>query len=128
MKNIFILFTVFMLSSGVAMSQSARLTKVGYIDVDKVFKTILEDEALEEAMHTIFTKEAEATGEKARSGAKEIQKEIKSRMAKSILVIVRREGYTLIIERTETTILYADKYFDITTQVIALVRESILRG
>ena len=128
MRNIYILFIVFILSSSIVTAQSSRLTKVGYIDVDKVFKTILEDEALKEAINTIFKKEAETTGEKERSGAKEIQKEIKSRMARSILVIVRREGYTLIMERSETTILYADKYFDITTQVIALVRESILRG
>jgi len=128
MKNICILFVVFILSSSVAMSQSSRLTKIGYLNVEDVFESVLEDETLEEAVYKIFEKEAEKTGKKKRSGPKEVQKEIQNRMAISILVIVRREGYTLIIERTETTILYADRDFDITTQVIALVRESILRG
>lgn len=128
MKNICILFIIFILSGNVAMSQSSRLTKIGYLNVEDVFKTVLEDEALEEAVYEIFEKEAAKTGEKKRSGPKEVQKEIQNRMARAILVIVRREGYTLIIERTETTILYANKSFDITTQVIALVRESILRG
>lgn len=128
MKNICILFIVFILSGNIAMSQSSRLTKTGYLNVEKVFEAVLEDETLEEAVYKIFEKEAAKTGEKKRSGSKEVQKEIQNRMARAILVIVRREGYTLIMERTETTILYADRDFDITTQVIALVRESILRG
>ena len=39
--------------------------------------------------------------------------------------IVKKEGYTLILERTENSILYADRTFDITESVIADVKASL---
>lgn len=127
MKNIFILLVVLISTSSIVTAQSSRLSKVGYLNVEEIFSVLLEDETIKKALDKRFENETLETDEKARSGIKDMKKEVQNRMAQAILTIVRREGYTLIIERNANTILYADRNFDITTQVIALVRESILR-
>ena len=49
-------------------------------------------------------------------------------IAGSIITITRREGYTAILERKDSGILYVDKDFDITSQILAFVRESIKKS
>ncbi|MDA0023410.1 OmpH family outer membrane protein [Brachyspira hyodysenteriae] len=51
--------------------------------------------------------------------------EVKRQVANSLMSIVKKEGYTLILERTEHAILYADRNFDITEAVIANVKASL---
>ena len=51
--------------------------------------------------------------------------EVKRQVAGSLMAIVKKEGYTLILERTEHSILYADRNFDITEAVIANVKASL---
>lgn len=50
--------------------------------------------------------------------------EVQRHIAAAIIIITRREGYTAILERNDF-ILYVDKDFDITNQILAFVRESI---
>ena len=50
---------------------------------------------------------------------------VKRQVANSLMNIVKKEGYTLILERTENSILYADRTFDITESVIADVKASL---
>ncbi len=126
MKNLSILLLVFSICGSTLMAQASRLTKVGYLNVEEVISNILEDQELINKIEESFKKEAAEDG-KFRSGRKEVQKDVQKQIGIAILTIVRRQGYTLIIERTETTILYADRNFDITQQVIAFVREAIIR-
>ena len=53
--------------------------------------------------------------------------EVKRQVANALMAIVKKEGYTLILERTENSILYADRTFDITEPVIANVKASLQR-
>ena len=53
--------------------------------------------------------------------------QVKRQVASSLLGIVKKEGYTLILERTEYAILYADRNFDITDAVIKDVKESVMK-
>ncbi len=115
-----------LLNTNVLLGQASRLTKVGYLNIDEVVTNILEDQELIAKVEERFRAEAQETG-KFRSGRREIQKEVQKQMGIAILNIVRREGYTLILERTEMNILYADRNFDITQQVIAFVREAIVK-
>ena len=52
---------------------------------------------------------------------------VKRQVANSLMNIVKKEGYTLILERTEHSILYADRTFDITESVIADVKASLIK-
>lgn len=102
-------------------SSSSRLTKVGYLNVETVISAMKEDEAVIVKIENIVSELPEYN-----NSSKDIliNKEIQKNIALSLMTIVRREGYTLILERTESTILYADRNFDITPQVTAYVRES----
>lgn len=53
-----------------------------------------------------------------------IKIEINKHIASAIYTITRREGYTAIIEK-DKSVLFVDKEFDITTLILAYVRESI---
>ncbi len=53
-----------------------------------------------------------------------VQAEVYRYIVSAIMVIVRREGYTAIIQKNET-VIFVDKEFDLTSQVMASVRASI---
>ncbi len=54
-----------------------------------------------------------------------VQEEVNRLIAGSIMSITKLQGYTAILERKNETVLYVDREFDITTQVIAHVRSGI---
>lgn len=127
-KNIIItllsiaLITVLVSPKLITQSSSSRLTKVGYLNVKTVINSMKEDPAVFSAIETSVKMLPDYTYSNQETL---IRHEIQKNIAASLLNIVRREGYTLILERTESTILYADKNFDITPQVIAYVREAL---
>lgn len=96
-------------------TQQSRLTKVGYLNIDEVNEAMMSDTEISNILK-----------EKALLG--DVKKEIQKYIAMSMLAIVKREGYTLILDRNEVNVLYADRNFDITSQVIAQVRELIKKS
>ncbi len=57
-----------------------------------------------------------------------INLEIRRHMAPAIATLTRRQGYTAILEKRENGVLYVDRDFDITSQVLPLVIESIKKN
>lgn len=115
-------------------TQSYRLTKVGYIDLERVIKEITGNqelnEKLKERLEQYKNQDNQANIEDtsiAQNRDYSLRGEVKRQVASSLMAIVRKEGYTLILERTEHSILYADRNFDITDAVIANVKNSLMR-
>ncbi len=115
-------------------TQSYRLTKVGYIDLERVIKEITGNqelnEKLKERLEQYKSQDNQANMDDtsiAQNRDYSLRGEIKRQVASSLMAIVRKEGYTLILERTEHSILYADRNFDITDAVIANVKSSLMR-
>lgn len=115
-------------------TQSSRLTKVGYLNLEQVISNITQDEKLlanieaqidiakqDNTYDDMYKSDERGFSEKDRA----IRSRVKREVANALITIVRREGYTLILERTESTILYADRNFDITDRVTAFVKESL---
>lgn len=113
-------------------TQSYRLTKVGYIDLQRVIKEVTSDQEL---AHKLKEKQeeykqqnsTEDNSENSIANTKDtsLKGMVKRQVANSLMNIVKKEGYTLILERTENSILYADRTFDITESVIADVKASL---
>lgn len=115
-------------------TQSYRLTKVGYIDLERVIKEITGNqelnEKLKERLEQYKSQDNQANMDDtsiAQNRDYSLRGEVKRQVASSLMAIVRKEGYTLILERTEHSILYADRNFDITDAVIANVKSSLMR-
>ncbi|WP_300365110.1 OmpH family outer membrane protein [Brachyspira sp.] len=125
--------TVSIISPNV-FTQSYRLTKVGYIDIERVIKEITNDQELnnklKEKLEQYRSQENQANNEDTsiiqnNNRDYSLRGEVKRQVAAALIAIVKKEGYTLILERTEHSILYADRNFDITDAVIANVRNSL---
>ncbi|MEI0603415.1 OmpH family outer membrane protein [Brachyspira alvinipulli] len=115
-------------------TQSYRLTKVGYIDLERVIKEVTGNqelnEKLKERLEQYKSQDNQANMDDtsiAQNRDYSLRGEVKRQVANSLMAIVRKEGYTLILERTEHSILYADRNFDITDAVIANVKSSLMR-
>ena len=115
-------------------TQSYRLTKVGYIDLERVIKEVTGNqelnEKLKEKLEQYKNQDSQANMEDtsiAQNRDYSLRGEVKRQVAASLMAIVKKEGYTLILERTEHSILYADRNFDITDAVIANVKSSLMR-
>ena len=115
-------------------TQSYRLTKVGYIDLERVIKEVTGNqelnEKLKERLEQYKNQDTQANMEDtsiAQNRDYSLRGEVKRQVAASLMAIVKKEGYTLILERTEHSILYADRNFDITDAVIANVKSSLMR-
>ena len=116
-------------------TQSYRLTKVGYIDLERVIRELTSDEEfveklkmkLEEYKNQDSMQTNMTDTSIAQNRDYSLRGEVKRQVASSLMAIVRKEGYTLILERTEHSILYADRNFDITDAVIANVKSSLMR-
>ena len=142
MKKYYIISLLFIAALAVSIisprvfTQSYRLTKVGYIDLERVIKEITGDQQLNEKLkekleqyknqdNQTSTEDTSITQNNNRDYS--LRGEVKRQVTGSLMAIVRKEGYTLILERTEHSILYADRNFDITDAVIANVRSSLMR-
>ena len=142
MKKYYIISLLFIAALAVSIisprvfTQSYRLTKVGYIDLERVIKEITGDQQLNEKLkekleqyknqdNQTSTEDTSITQNNNRDYS--LRGEVKRQVAGSLMAIVRKEGYTLILERTKHSILYADRNFDITDAVIANVRSSLMR-
>lgn len=116
-------------------TQSYRLTKVGYVDLDRVVKEVTKDEVfvenlklkMEEQNNRDMAAETNNTEINTNPRDNSLRGQVKRQLASSLIGIVKKEGYTLILERTEYAILYADRNFDITDAVIKDVKESVMR-
>lgn len=116
-------------------TQSYRLTKVGYVDLDRVVKEVTKDEVfvenlklkMEEQNNRDMAVETNNTEINTNPRDNSLRGQVKRQVASSLIGIVKKEGYTLILERTEYAILYADRNFDITDAVIKDVKESVMR-
>ena len=116
-------------------TQSYRLTKVGYVDLDRVVKEVTKDEVfvenlklkMEEQNNRDMAAETNNTEINTNPRDNSLRGQVKRQVASSLIGIVKKEGYTLILERTEYAILYADRNFDITDAVIKDVKESVMR-
>lgn len=118
-------------------TQSYRLTKVGYIDLNRVIKEVTSDQELVERvkqkteeynnMQNSTEENSENSDESSIVNSKDnsLRGQVRRQVASSLMNIVRKEGYTLILERTENSILYADRNFDITELVIEDVKTSL---
>ena len=113
-------------------TQSYRLTKVGYIDLQRVIKEVTGDQELvdklkEKQEEYNQQSSTEDNSENSIVSPKDTSLKglVKRQVANSLMNIVRKEGYTLILERTENSILYADRTFDITELVIEDVKTSL---
>lgn len=113
-------------------TQSYRLTKVGYIDLQRVIKEVTGDQELVDKLkekQEEYNKQSstEDNSENSIVSPKDTSLKglVKRQVANSLMNIVRKEGYTLILERTENSILYADRTFDITELVIEDVKTSL---
>ena len=133
MSLLFIAVLAISIVSPRVFTQSYRLTKVGYIDLERVIKELTSDqefvEKLKMKLEEYKTKDAMQTNMEDTSIAQNrdysLRGEVKRQVANSLMAIVKKEGYTLILERTEHAILYADRNFDITEAVIANVKASL---
>ncbi|WP_300756655.1 OmpH family outer membrane protein [uncultured Brachyspira sp.] len=136
MSLLFIAVLTVSIVSPRVFTQSYRLTKVGYIDLERVIKELTSDEEFveklkmkleeyknQDAMQTNMTDTSIAQNNRDYS----LRGEVKRQVANALMSIVKKEGYTLILERTEHSILYADRTFDITEPVIANVKASLQR-
>lgn len=115
-------------------TQSYRLTKVGYIDLQRVIKEVTSDQELvdklkqkEEEIYNQTSEEDNSENSIVNSRDTSLKGQVRRQVANSLMNIVRKEGYTLILERTENSILYADRTFDITELVIADVKVSLMK-
>ena len=136
---LFIATLVISIVSPRLFTQSYRLTKVGYIDIERLIKEVTNDKELVEKLKLKLEeyKTRENTtinpdDEKSTSIAKNdrdysLRGEVKRQVANSLISIVKREGYTLILERTEHSIIYADRTFDITDSVVANIKASLMK-
>ena len=113
-------------------TQSYRLTKVGYIDLQRVIKEVTSDQELadklkekQEEYKQQNSTEDNSENSIANTRDTSLKGMVKRQVANSLMNIVKKEGYTLILERTENSILYADRTFDITESVIADVKASL---
>ena len=113
-------------------TQSYRLTKVGYIDLQRVIKEVTSDQELadklkekQEEYKQQNSTEDNSENSIANTRDTSLKGMVKRHVANSLMNIVKKEGYTLILERTENSILYADRTFDITESVIADVKASL---
>lgn len=113
-------------------TQSYRLTKVGYIDLQRVIKEVTGDQELADKLkqkQEEYNQQSstEENSENSIVSPKDTSLKglVKRQVANSLMNIVRKEGYTLILERTENSILYADRTFDITELVIEDVKTSL---
>ncbi|OEJ14124.1 molecular chaperone Skp [Brachyspira hampsonii] len=133
MSLLFIAVLTVSIISPRVFTQSYRLTKVGYIDLERVIKELTSDdefvEKLKMKLEEYKTQDAMQTNMADTSIAQNrdysLRGEVKRQVANSLMSIVKKEGYTLILERTEHAILYADRNFDITEAVIANVKASL---
>ncbi|EKV57652.1 OmpH family outer membrane protein [Brachyspira hampsonii] len=133
MSLLFIAVLTVSIISPRVFTQSYRLTKVGYIDLERVIKELTSDdefvEKLKMKLEEYKTQDAMQTNMSDTSIAQNrdysLRGEVKRQVASSLMSIVKKEGYTLILERTEHAILYADRNFDITEAVIANVKASL---
>ena len=136
MSLLFIAVLTVSIISPRVFTQSYRLTKVGYIDLERVIRELTSDEEFveklkmkleeyktQDAMQTNMTDTSIAQNNRDYS----LRGEVKRQVANALMSIVKKEGYTLILERTENSILYADRTFDITEPVIANVKASLQR-
>lgn len=113
-------------------TQSYRLTKVGYIDLQRVIKEVTSDQELadklkekQEEYKQQNSTEDNSENSIANTRDTSLKGMVKRQVANSLMNIVKKEGYTLILERTENSILYADRTFDITELVIEDVKASL---
>lgn len=133
MSLLFIAVLAVSIASPTLFTQSYRLTKVGYIDLERVIKELTSDdqfvEKLKMRLEEYKAQDAAQTNMQDTSIAQNrdysLRGEVKRQVANSLMAIVKKEGYTLILERTEHAILYADRNFDITEAVIANVKASL---
>lgn len=130
----FLSFLVISVISPRVFTQSYRLTKVGYIDLDRVVKEVTKDEVFVENLKLKMEEQnnrdmAETNNTEINTNPRDnsLRGQVKRQVASSLLGIVKKEGYTLILERTEYAILYADRNFDITDAVIKDVKESVMK-
>ena len=112
-------------------TQSYRLTKVGYIDLQRVIKEVTGDQELVDKLkqsqeeynqQSLETEDEPSENSIVKPKDNSLRGLVKKQVANSLMNIVRKEGYTLILERTENSILYADRTFDITELVIEDVK------
>ena len=115
-------------------TQSYRLTKVGYIDLQRVIKEVTSDQELADKLKEKQEEykqqnSTEDNSENSIANTKDtsLKGMVKRQVANSLMNMVKKEGYTLILERTENSILYADRTFDITESVIADVKASLIK-
>ena len=113
-------------------TQSYRLTKVGYIDLQRVIKEVTSDQELldmlkqkQEEINNQNSEEDNSENSIVNARDTSLRGQVRKQVSNSLMNIVRKEGYTLILERTENSILYADRTFDITESVIADVKASL---
>ncbi|MEI0612333.1 OmpH family outer membrane protein [Brachyspira pilosicoli] len=131
----FLSFLVISVISPRVFTQSYRLTKVGYVDLDRVVKEVTKDEVfvenlklkMEEQNNRDMSAETNNTEINTNPRDNSLRGQVKRQVAASLIGIVKKEGYTLILERTEYAILYADRNFDITDAVIKDVKESVMK-
>ena len=131
----FLSFLVISVISPRVFTQSYRLTKGGYVDLDRVVKEVTKDEVfvenlklkMEEQNNRDMAAETNNTEINTNPRDNSLRGQVKRQVASSLLGIVKKEGYTLILERTEYAILYADRNFDITDAVIKDVKESVMK-
>ena len=134
MSLLFVAVLIVSIISPRVFTQSYRLTKVGYIDLERVIKEVTGNqelnEKLKERLEQYKNQDTQANMEDtsiAQNRDYSLRGEVKRQVAASLIDIVKKEGYTLILERTEHSILYADRNFDITDAVIANVKSSLMR-
>lgn len=130
----FLSFLAISIISPRVFTQSYRLTKVGYVDLDRVVKEVTKDEVFVENLKLKMEEQnnrdmAETNNTEINTNPRDnsLRGQVKRQVASSLLGIVKKEGYTLILERTEYAILYADRNFDITDAVIKDVKESVMK-
>lgn len=126
----FLAFIFVSIISPTLFTQSYRLTKVGYVDLERVIKEVTSDQEFvdnlrkqlnEDRMESEDTQDSSIVNPRDNS----LRGQVKKQVANSLISIVKKEGYTLILERTENSILYADRTFDITDAVIENVKISV---
>ncbi len=134
MSLLFIAVLTVSIISPTLFTQSYRLTKVGYIDLERVIKEITSDQELNDKLKEKLEQYRSQDNQTGMEDTSIVQNnnrdyslrgEVKRQVAAALMAIVKKEGYTLILERTEHAILYADRNFDITDAVIANVRTSL---
>ena len=106
----FIVFIAVSIISPTLFTQSYRLTKVGYVDLERVIREVTKDQELVdklkekiEAEKSKLTTSDDDTSDSniANSRDNSFRGQIKRQVASALISIVRKDGYTLILERTE---------------------------